>query len=234
MSFRVQSLQHLGRHLQSRLDLKQSVSVIEAPPSRAADYPAVAIVLDSTDFALRDDLIPVTNNQPLLGSDATMSAIEFPDEFGKFDDNTVIYNCGRYVAHCRIFVATRLPEQRAELEEEIHRIFLEDDAAPGRIFMTMSQPKLGKRTLPWDWPCVAILPDGADVNGSSWTPEYAFSERLWSWIKCDVEVDILVPRLAPIIKTLQLEMTTGFGSGAIALPTEETYDVDQAGDTTPA
>jgi len=232
VSLRVQALEHLGKHLHRRLDLKQEIQIIEAPPSKAAVYPACAIVLDNTDFALRDDQIPIgTDGQPILGADATLASAQIPADWGRFDDSTPIYNAGRYVSHCRIFVATRLPEQRAELEEEVHRIFLEDDTAPGRILMTMNQPRVGKRTLPWNWPCVAILPDGADVQGSQWTPEYVFAERLWSWIKCDVEVDILVPRKYPINQILQLLMTTQVGIGG--QQTSETYDVDQAGDLTP-
>lgn len=231
MSLRTQSMQTFAQILQDRLDLATIVEVIAAPPSKPAQYPACSILVDSTDYWLADDFVPVDeDNVPLIGAEATM---DLPFDWGRFDANTLIYNAGRYVVHCRIFVATRHPEQRADFEDLVIAKFLEDDLAPGRILFELDGPKVLGRQLPWSWPVAVFLPETDKV--SRWTAEYAFDERLWAWIDVDVEVDILIPRQAPQITKLILEADVSVTADPTLPDTEtvrelEIVQVDQSGD----
>ncbi len=204
MNLRIQAAEAIASLIKDRLQLATTVEVIAAPPSKAATYPACALLIDRTEYAANDDFIPVDeDNNPLVGPDATL---DLPADWARFDANTLIYRVGRYMMHGRIFVATRHPDQRAELEEQIFALFFEDDLVPGRIVVDIQQPIVLGRPLPWPWPIAAFLAD----EGSTWTSEFAFDERLWSWIKFDIDVDIFVPRSAPQVTQLVLEMDADF------------------------
>ncbi len=235
MSLRMQAVRLFADTIAAQLPDIATVEVVAAPPSKPAKYPACAVLVDSTDYWLADDFVPVdVDGNPLIGTDAIMG---LPADWARFDENTLVYSVGRVTMKCRVFVATRLPEQRAELEDQIFSFFMADDLAPGRILMSLDQPRVMSRTLPFAWPVAALLPEADQF--SQWTAEYAFDERLWAWLKCEVEVDMLVARNAPEIKQLILEMVTGPVDPVTGLVTdkdipeyEETVLVDQSGQIT--
>ncbi len=203
MSLRVQACEAIAGLIREQLGIA-SVEIIAAPPSKAATYPACARLIDRTDYWTNDDFIPVdADNKPLIGPDATL---DLPVDWGRFDRNTLIYRIGRYMMHGRIFVATRHPDQRAELEDQVLALFFADDLVPGRILVDVEHPKVLGRILPWAWPIAAFLPE--EENVSMWNAEFAFDERLWSYMKFDIDVDIIVPRSAPMIEQLIIELTT--------------------------
>ncbi len=235
MSLRVQAAEAIAEQIRLLLNLKTSIEVLAAPPSKATEYPACALLIDRTEYMVNDDFIPVDeDNNPLVGPDATM---DLPADWGRFDESTLVYRAGRYMLHGRIFVATRHPAQRAEMEDAVFALFLADDLAPGRIVVDIPKPKVLGRVLPWSWPVAAFL---SDTEGSTWTAEYAFDERLWSWMKFDIDVDIFVPRNSPRIDTLALEFDADFTqptdpvTGSVTDTDEgaddEVVQVDQDGD----
>jgi hypothetical protein len=236
MSLRVQAAEAFAERLQAILTLPDPVQVIQAPPSLPARYPACALLVDTTDHWLADDFIPVdADGNPLVANAAIMG---LPADWGRFDANTLIYNAGRSIMHCRLFVATRHPSQRADFEDRILALFLEDDLAPGRILFELHQPEVLGRKLPWKWPVAVLFPETDQLT--RWSSEFAFDERQWSYISCDIEVDILIPRQAPqilnlvlefdVAPTIQVDPVTGVvqddGNG-------ETVQIDQAGDISP-
>lgn len=226
MNLRTQACEAVAALLKERLDVATTVEVLQAPPSKAASYPACALLIDRTEYVINDDYIPVDeDNAPLVGPDAELNP---PDgsSFARFDSNTLIYLAGRYMMHGRIFVATRHPTQRAELEDQVFALFLEDDLAPGRIVCCIQEPKVLGRSLPWAWPIAAFL---SETEGSTWTSEFAFGERLWSWIKFDIDVDIFVPRSAPQLTTIVLEMDADFTQPQSEL-TDNVVDLDAGAD----
>jgi hypothetical protein len=229
VSLRTQAARAVADQLKNLLQLSTTVEVLAAPPSKAATYPACSLLIDRTDYRVNDDFIPVdADNNPLVGPDATL---DLPADWGRFDDQTLIYRVGRYMMHGRIFVATRHPEQRAEFEDQVFALFFADDLAPGRILLDIATPKILGRTLPWKWPVAAFLPE--DDSASSWTAEFAFDERLWSWMKFDIDVDIIVPRFAPKITRLVLEFDADVTESTDPDDTDdtdgETIQVDQSG-----
>lgn len=206
MSLRIQAAEAFASQLKDLLNLATTVEVIQAPPSKAATYPACAILIDSTDSWINDDFIPVdADNNPLVGPDASM---DLPFDWGRFDENTLIYRVGRYMMHGRIFVATRYANQRAEFEDQVFALFFADDLAPGRILFDIDKPKVLGRQLPWKWP-VAVFQE-ENQGGTTWNSEFAFDERQWSFMRFDIDVDIFVPRSAPQIKQLVLGLDADF------------------------
>jgi hypothetical protein len=189
LAFRRQAVNRMCDILHERLRLSERPTAIAAPPSNAPEGPAVAILIDTTKVAITaDDEIQVDDdNQPLIGALATLEHAPNIDLGG----GVYLSHVGSMICRGRIWVGARLAPKREELEARIMRVFFEDTENLGIWNIEIPNPQLGEYTLPCSWQATAI------IGESTWTSEYAFAERLWSWLTFELELAILVPRDNP-------------------------------------
>lgn len=173
-------------------ELAQPTTIISAPPSSLADYPATAIWLERFQILLdqEEELGVDEDGQVLIGA---VNELRNPAAPAMVGDTAHLSKIGAMIGSGRIWVGSRLPPKREEVESQITDLFLEDAGAPGRILLTIDEPRVGGLVLPWSWTGAVFLGD------VSWSDEFAFSERLWSWIRFDLEVDLLVLRTDTIM-----------------------------------
>ena len=189
--------------LQAQLALAQPPEVIAAPPSTAPDYPAMAVWVEhcAHDITQSDEILEDANGNPLVG--AAMDLTLLPTaRAARLDSSTTLARVGTARCTGRIWCGARLPLKREELENRASAIFYQDDIAVGRLLVQVSQLRVLGYVLPWPWYFALHIME------SEWTAEYAFAERLWSWIHFDLDVDMLVPRFAPVMQTAGLLFTT--------------------------
>lgn len=189
LNFRRQTVHRMCDRLQEVLNLAERPTAISAPPSNAPEGPACAILIDTTTLEAYDDdeIQADENNQPLVGALAVLDATPDLD----IGNGAYLSRVGKMLCRGRIWIGARLPPKREELEARIMRVFFEDTEAPGRWMIELENPIVGEYTLPCPWTACAFLGD------SRWTAEYAFNERLWSWLSFELELEILVPRDDP-------------------------------------
>lgn len=175
--------------LHERLRLAERPTAIAAPPSAAPEGPACAVLIDTTKMEIYDDdeIQADADNNPLTGSMATLEWKPNVD----IGNGAYLSRVGKMLCKGRIWVGARLPPKREELEARIMRVFFDDQDVPGRWMIELPNPVVGNYTLPCSWMATVFLGD------STWTSEYVFNERLWSWLTFEMEVEILVPRDNP-------------------------------------
>jgi len=169
-------------------------TVVSAPPSKPATYPAMALLMDrftlnwTQSFEIQVD----ASGAPLVGSSLSIDSVSAGA--ARVDGDRYLTRVGSLRGEGRIWVAARHAAKREEMEDAVLEAFAQDGAAPGRLLCTMSRVQMRDWVLPWDWTVAAVIED------SSWTDEYAFGERLWSFIRFGLDVDMLVPRADPLVK----------------------------------
>lgn len=193
----------LGQLITDRIQLSRPAIVIDAPPSQLSEYPAVAVWIERMvpNYTDAGPVLEDASGTPIMAGTAT-------DDVGNVVDGTpIMIGDGVWVMHVgsmrcrgRIWVGSRYPDKREELEEKIYLAFNEDDDAPGRIMFPLEGMQLGDYTINFG---VAT----ALINDSSWTNEHSFEARLWSWIMFDLDVPMLVPRSGPLASQLILEFS---------------------------
>lgn len=167
-------------------ELAGKIEVTDAPPSQAAQYPAAAIEMGRFTFeAGTMDVVDDASGAPVMnGVDALAEG-------------------GVVRGSLRIWLATRLPPQREQLEEAIQRAFIADDLAPGRLAVTLSNVQVGDFATGVDWPLAFFCED------SEWNEELVFSEKRWVFLTIEVDLPILVLlKNVPKVTTLIAQITT--------------------------
>lgn len=200
-----------------RVRLAQPPTVISAPPSEVSDYPTVSILMERFKrvWHQEDELETDSSGQTLLVG--SQRSISFPVAAASLDSDHRLSRVGRIEGSGRIWVGARLAPQREKIETQISTLFSEDASAIGRVLVDL-QPTISGLLLPWTWPLAFFLED------SEWTDEFAFSERLWSWIQFDVDLDVLAVRTDPLMTQIQLTLDADLGVTGAA-HTSETVDV---------
>lgn len=175
--------------------MQEPPAVIAANPAEVADYPRVAIWLErfNTIFHGEEELQVDADGELMMGVRASLSPGVGP---AKLNATQRLSKVGSIRGSGRLWVGCRLHPLREEMESEITQLYMDDESAIGRLLLTVKKPKIGKTIIPWNWTAASFIKD------ISWSAEMAFSERLWSWINFDLEVDILVPRGSPLITRL--------------------------------
>lgn len=198
---RRQAATAMGDLIQARVNLQESPTIISAPPSSVADSPRVAIWLEqfSAVWSHEDELQVDADGELMVGALASIDQGAGP---ALIQEGVHLSCVGTLRGRGRIWIGCRLPAKREELESEIGFAFMSEREAPGRMLVSVKDPKLGKFVLPWTWTGAAFS------NFSQWTSEFAFSERLWSWINFDLDISMLVPRYDPLVTEFQLTVTT--------------------------
>ena len=148
------------------------------------------------------------------------------------DSATYLSKVGTLRCKGRIWAGSRLAPKREEIEGKITMLFARDRSAPSRLLLTLAKPSVSGYRLPFDWTVAAF------VESFEWSDEFAFTERLWTWISFDLDVDILIPRNDPIAariilmvtEDLETEVETTTDLDALDL---ETWSVGSDGSLTP-
>jgi hypothetical protein len=223
-NLRRQAATALADKIQSVLRLQQKPTVIAAPPSNVSEYASCAIWLENhqTQWYTEEEIQITRDGKPKIG--ARMDLKQSPAAM--INSTASLSKIGIVQCDGRIWVGARHAPQREELEDRITRLFADDRTAPGRLLLSVKAPVIDGLELPWPWP-VAVFTDSAE-----WSAEFAFTERLWSWIKFEMCVDLLVVRNDPRINM-------DFGGFQIAIdadfrqPYDETgvLDLDDGADT---
>jgi hypothetical protein len=189
---RRQAARALGDAIAQRVRLQEKPTVISTPPSSVAEYPRVAVWLESFSrkWAQEDELMVGSDGEPLTGARAG----ETPVGPVVIQHGVRLSCVGTLIGSGRIWVGCRHPGKREDVEDEIDLLFTLDDGAPSRLMVEMSRPRVGQYELAHAWNAAVFVGD------SEWTREFVFAERLWAWIKFDLEVPILVPRTSPLVQ----------------------------------
>jgi hypothetical protein len=191
------------------LQLGQAPTVLNAPPSQKAQYPAIAILIDDTEDDINQDDQDVEFDPTKQIGDEGFELTGFfrtdPDtndyvagQTYMLDADTTLSMIG--VAHLRgrVWAATRLEPQREQLQSEIKQVFYSDRAAPGRLMVSVAGVEINGVRVPFGV-ATAMLEDK-----TKWVGEYAFAERLWAFMPISIDVPIMVPRNDPIAKQIIL------------------------------
>lgn len=194
-------LKGLGDAIRNRVGIEPSV--VSAPPSAVSDSPAVAILGEHFQRTFSQQHEPSVDDQGrlMIGALADLGPGLGP---AVIQDEVRLAIIGSLKISGRLWVGCRLAPKREELEDAISDLFTEDQLAIGRLMIEVKEPKVGRFVLPWSWRGAAFILD------SDWNDEYAFSERLWSWTKFDLEVGILVTRRDPMINDFIVQFDADF------------------------
>lgn len=197
MSFRRLAAEHLGELLKQKLTLAQDPVVIAAPPSEVSEYPTVAIWLEkfTSSYQVEDELGLDASGNLRVGA---VSEFENHSAAAKVAQGARLSKIGSIRATGRIWVGCSYPAKREEMEDQITELFVQDSSAIGRLMVTIPNPVVGGKQLPWSWNAAFFL------SNSTWTDEYAFAERLWAWLDIEMEVDMLVLRTDPLMTEIVL------------------------------
>lgn len=193
MSMRRQVARAIGKAIDDRIKLPEPTAIISAPPSEVSDVPRTALWLEkfTREWHHQEEPEVDANGEILIGGRATLAQGVGAAMIQQGVQLTIL---GTLRGSGRLWVGCRLPAKREEIEDNISFLFADDPAAPGRLLVTVEQPRVGSFVLPWGWTGAAFIGD------TDWEDEFAFSERLWSWVKVDVDIQILVPRFDPMIE----------------------------------
>ncbi len=206
MSLRRAALEAIRDVLAARIQLPAPPTIVAAPPSEPAVYPAMAILLDkfAINWTQNWDIEVDSSSQPLVGT--SIPTLSTDPVSGRVvggtrgvgmmitDGNRWLSKVGTLRGSGRVWVAARHPAKREEMEEEVILAFSQDPSAPGRMLATMVGVRVSDFVVPWSWTVAAILDD------ATWQSEFVFAERLWSYLRFDLDVDMLVPRADPLVR----------------------------------
>lgn len=200
MNLRRQAAKALAEIFQAKLGLETPPTVIAAPPSAVGDSPAMAIWIErsNTEFHHEEELSVDEDGELRVGA---LASLDPPAGAASIDGTHRLSKIGALRCEGRLWAGCRLPPKREEIEGKISRCFSDDPTAPGSILVTLQNPKVDGLVLPWHWTGAAF------IGGSEWTDEYAFSERLWTWMKFELDLDILVSRSDPMMTSIVVALS---------------------------
>lgn len=224
----------MAQAISTGLQLAQPMTVISAPPSDAADYPACALWLENFEIVLSQaDTIyaDAVTGAAAIGALATLDSQEL-DSPAMLTDTAYFDHVGMMRGAGRLWVGARHAPKREELGNKIIEQFFQDDLAVGRLMIRVDSPRISGYQLPFSWHIASF------VETEEWTAEFAFAERLWDWVHFTIDVDMLVPRSFPLVKELRLLLSNDINQ-AVLQPSDiallsnlEQYDVDNVGNLT--
>jgi len=199
VSLRQSAIKVIADELNKLVKLPASPTIVDAPPTEPATYPAMAVLMDSftTNWSQSWDIEVDSNDNPLVGTAITLQR---GATVAKLEGNRYLSRFGTLQGKGRIWVGARHPAKRAELEELVLELFMRDGAAPGRLLLQLINAKVGSFTVPWPWTVAATVED------TTWNDEHALVERIWSYLNFRLDVDILVARNAPIVNQFKLDL----------------------------
>ncbi len=203
MNFRRQAVEALAREIHVKTRVNDPPMVIDRNPSEVADYPRISISLDrfiltsayEEELQVRDDALAIGNN-------ASLDDTSLP--LAKIDSVNRLSRIGTFRGNGRMWVGCRYPAKREEIEHKITELFNQDTLALGRLLVSIRKPKIGELEIPWSWSAAFF------TGERSWTDERAASERVWSWMNYDVEVDALMIRNSPLVQEFGLAVDASF------------------------
>ena len=199
MSLRQAAVKAIADQLDKLMKLPSPPTIVDAPPSQPADYPAMAVLMDrfKTNWSQSWDIEVDADGNPLVGTAITLqrgvgvAGVEGDRYLSKF---------GTLQGTGRIWVAAAHPPKREEMEEAVLSLFMREGYAPGRLSLPLTNVKVGSFTVPWPWTVVAMVED------TEWKDEMAMVSRIWSFLTFRLDVDILVARNAPIVKQFKIDL----------------------------
>lgn len=205
----------LGVLLAGKVQLGQPPVIIDAPPSQLAEYPALAVWIEKTVpmFTQAAPVLVGEDGTILIGGDAT-------DEDGNILDgdplmlsgDTYVSSVGTIRCSGRLWIGSRYPAKREELEQRVWFEFMQDDARRGILLIDITAAKLGDFTIPFGTATVAI-------GESTWSGEHSFEARLWDFLRFDMDLPLLVPRTDPMAAHLILELSRDLNT-PVTTPTD--------------
>jgi len=225
------------------VQLAQPPTVINAPPSQKTNYPAMAILVDSADLDIcndDDDVQIDTTKSPddegyeLTGffrTDPTSNDYVVGTTY-RLDQDTTISQIGTIHMRGRLWVAARLDSQREQMEQEIALAFYADRGSPGRLQVSVAGVEISGVKIPFGV-ATALLEDKIQ-----WNSEFAFAERLWTYMPFMIDVPLMIPRTEPMTTDLVLmlseDLTTVIDTpdDVVNVPDINTFSVSSDGDVT--
>lgn len=246
MKIRRTSAQAVMDAIASQITVKlgQEPTVINVPPSQKSQYPAIAIMIDSADLDVNSDDVDVEFDPTKSPGDEGYELTGFfrtdPDtneyRAGQtyfLDQQTTISMVGVVRMKGRLWAGARLDPQREQLEQDVAMVFYNDRVAPGRLMVSVAGVEVSGVKIPFGV-ATAMLEDKIQ-----WNSEFAFAERLWTYLPLSIDVPLLVPRRDPLAKQLLLAVTTDLStvvdvpSDLARIPDLTQFAVDSSGNTTP-
>lgn len=194
--------------MKQRLDLADDIAIISNPPSDVGEYPAVAIWLErfSTKFTTEDELTVNSSGDLRVGDLYNLG--ENPSGAAEIAPGARLSRIGTSSGSGRIWIGSRYAPARENLEDEINEIFTQDSTAPGRVLVSINEASIGGVQLPWSMKAAFF------INDSEWQNELAFTERLWCFMRFDLEIGIYAARTEPtMIEQIILGLNTNVHDG---------------------
>lgn len=202
-------------------------TVVAAPPSSRSVYPALAVMIDGSEWSISTDEYVEVNptKQPgdpgylLAGfyrTDENDNLVE--GDVYKTEDGRTVSCIGTLRCRGRLWLASRSAAQREQLEDDVALVFFRDDARPGLLLVDVSGVSVGGVIIPFG---VAA----AEIDTSTWDAEHAFDERLWSFLPFQLDAPLFVPRNFPTADTLILAVADD-----LATPITSVADLGQLSD----
>lgn len=232
-NLRRQAVRELGLLFDEQLKLNQPTTLVAAPPSQVADYATVSIQLERfhTEYGEEDELGLNSDGELAVGAVREWDDIVAPASVGS---GKRLSRIGTLTGQGRIWVGSRYPAKREEVEGQIFNLFNQDMIASGRILAQVREPVVDGIRLPWPWNVAFFTGD------SQWTDEFAFSERLFSWISFEYETDLLILRGSPLMERVIVGLHATLKSTAdldpastFTDPNTEHYLIARDGSVTP-
>jgi hypothetical protein len=221
---RTYAAQKLGDAIAAIVRFPEKPTVVAAPPSMRTVYPALAVLIDSSEWAIStDEWVEVDPNlQP--GDPGYLLAGFYRTDA---EDNYVhgdLFKAetGQYLSHIgtmrckgRLWIASRSAAQREQLEDDVALVFFRDDAAPGRLLVDISGVTVGGVVIPFGTAA-------AEIDTSTWSAEFAYDERLWSFLPFQLDAPLMIPRDYPTSDTIVLAVTED-----LSTPVDSVADLSQ-------
>lgn len=191
------------------IPLAQPPVVINVPPSRKSEYPAMAILVDSAEFVIYNDDEDVEYDPTkqigddgfeLTGhfrTDPVTNAFTTGTTY-MLDQDTTVSQIGSIRMKGRLWIGARLDAQREQLEQEVALIFYTERQAPGRLQVSVAGVEISSVKIPFGIATVMF------EDEITWNNEFAFAERLWTFLRVSIDAPVMVPRFEPIASQLQL------------------------------
>jgi hypothetical protein len=222
---------------QITVKLGQEPTVINVPPSQKSQYPAVAIMIDNADIDISNDDVDVEFDSTKSPGDEGYELTGFfrtdsdtndykTGQTYFLDQQTTISMIGVIHMKGRLWAGARLDPQREQLEQDIAMVFYDDRVAPGRLMVSVAGVEISGVKIPFGI-ATAMLEDKIQ-----WNSEFAFAERLWTYLPLSIDVPLLVPRRDPLAKQLLLAVAIDL-TDPTRLPDPTQFAVDSSGNTTP-
>lgn len=190
------------------IPLAQPPVVINVPPSRKSEYPGMALLIDSAEVAIYndDEDVQFDPTKQIGENGFEISGFYRTDERGNLvvgdtymlDQDTTISQIGTVRMKGRLWIGSRLDSQREQLEQEIAMIFYDERQAPGRLQVSIAGVEIAGVKIPFGTATVMFEDD------ITWNNEFAFAERLWTYLRVSIDAPLMVPRTDPLASELQL------------------------------